>query len=282
VNVGEISPRTWADYKATTDLHARNSGPLPSCGVEMEPAEYEVMYQREENYWWYVGLRDLVLSHIARFSQGRESLTILDAGCGTGKLLEMCQAYRAYGLEWSPDAFRFLGLRHLDNVARATICRIPFPDETFDLVISLDVLYCVASPGDVQALREMFRVLKKGGALLLNLPAYEFLRSHHDAAIHTQRRYTRGRLRDMLKQVGFQVQAITYRNSLLFPIAVVVRCTQKLFRPAPAKPRSDLHPLPNLLNRALTLPLFLENRLIRSGVSFPFGLSVFGVVTRAG
>jgi SAM-dependent methyltransferase len=246
----------------------------------MELAEYEVMYQREENYWWYVGLRDLVLSQIAHFARGQKALTLLDAGCGTGKLLETCWAYRAYGLEFSPEAFRFLRRRGLEHVVQASVCRMPFADACFDVVASLDVLYHVASPGDLEGLREMSRVLKPDGLLLLNLPAYEFLRSHHDAAIHTQQRYTRNQVREMLGQAGLRVQTLTYRNTLLFPVAALVRLAQKLFRPRPALPQSDLRPLPHFLNRALTVPLLIENRLIRMGLRLPFGLSVYCVAMK--
>jgi SAM-dependent methyltransferase len=248
----------------------------------MEPAEYQIMYDREEGYWWYVGLRALVLSLVTRFAGGREPLRLLDAGCGTGKLLETCQAYRAYGLELSAEAFRFLRRRGLDRVVQASVCRIPFPEDTFDVVVSNDVLYTVASPGDVRALGELARVLKPGGLLLLNLPAYEFLRSRHDVAIHTRQRYTRGRLREMLAMAGLQIRTLTYRNTLLFPLAALVRFAQKVFRPHPAAAQSDLRPLPAVLNRALTLPLLMENWLIRRGVRLPFGLSVFCVATKEG
>jgi SAM-dependent methyltransferase len=246
----------------------------------MEPAEYEIMFQQEENYWWYVGLRYLVLSHIARFARGKKLLTLLDAGCGTGKLLETCQEYGAVGLELSAEALPFLRRRGLANVVLGSVCQMPFCDACFDVVVSMDVLYHVASPRDLDGLREMSRVLKPGGLLLLNLPAYEFLRSRHDIAIHTCQRYTRGRVRDMLARAGLRIQMLTYRNTILFPVAALVRLTQKLFRPVPEQPQSDLKPLPRVLNRALTLPLLVENWLIRMGLRLPFGLSVYCVATK--
>jgi SAM-dependent methyltransferase len=246
----------------------------------MELAEYEVMYQREEDYWWYVGLRALVLSQIAHFARGWKDLTLLDAGCGTGKLLETCREYRAYGLELSGEAFRFLHRRGLENAIQASVLQMPFADASFDVVASLDVLYHLASPGDVKGLQEMSRVLKPGGMLLMNLPAYEFLRSHHDVAIHTQQRYTRSRVRDMLSQAGLRVRTLTYRNTLLFPVAALVRLAQKLLRPRPALAQSDLRPLPQFLNCALAVPLLIENRLIQMGLRLPFGLSVYCVAMK--
>jgi SAM-dependent methyltransferase len=244
----------------------------------MQLAEYETMFHHEEDYWWYVGLRDLVLAEIARFSEARGPLTILDAGCGTGKLLAMCSGHHAYGVELSQEAFRFLRHRSLNGLVRASVCRIPFPDETFDIVLSLDVLYSVEPPGDVQGLCEMVRVLKRGGLLVINLPAYEFLRSRHDAVIHTKTRYTRSRLRTLLEEVGLRQARITYRNTFLFPAAALMRCSQKLTRMTRAEPKSDLRPLPGFLNRALARLLFVENRLIRQGMSMPFGLSLFCIV----
>jgi hypothetical protein len=141
----------------------------------------------------------------------------------------------------------------------------------------MDVIYHVAAPADFRALLEMKRVLKPGGILLLNLPAYECLRSHHDAAVHTKQRYTRGRIRDLLAEAGWKIQTITYRNTMLFPIAAVVRGLQKLFSPDPSTLKSDLSPLPRIINQALTIPLYMENRLIQWGGRLPFGLSLYCV-----
>lgn len=248
----------------------------------MEPVEYEVLYRREEDHWYFHGLRDLVTDHLARRFRGRAGLAVLDTGCGTGKLLETLGEYRPHGLEYSADAIPWLRRRGLDKVVRASICEMPYRDGAFDLVLCMDVLPCVAAPGDATAVREIARVLKPGGTLLVHAAAYNFLYSHHDQATHTRQRYTRGRLLDLVFHAGLRVETISYHNTVLFPLAAVVRCAQKVFRPNPQAPRSDLRPLPAFLNRVLTLPLLLENRLIRLGVRLPFGLSVFCVASKPG
>lgn len=241
----------------------------------MEPVEYAVMFANEDRHWWYVGLRDLILGRIARLAKGRAGLDILDAGCGTGRILEGCRGHRAVGVDLSAEALPFLRRRGLDRVARASICRLPFADASFDVVASLDVLCCVPSPGDADALAELARVLRPGGTLLLNLPALEALRGHHDMAVHIRQRYSRGRLRALVAGVGLSAGTISYRNTFLLPAAASVRVAQRIFRPNPEAPKSDVRPIPVPLNRGLTLPLLAENRLIAAGVTLPVGLSLF-------
>lgn len=242
----------------------------------MEKQEYAVMFKMEEDYWWHMGLRDLVSHCIGRFADPHDQLKILDAGCGTGKLLERYGHYDAYGLELSEDAFRFLRIRRLKNAIRASVCNIPFKKQIFNLVISLDVLYHKMVENDEDALAEIHRVLETGGLLILNLPAFEFLRSGHDQAVQTGRRYLKEELRKKLDKTGFHVQMITYRNTFLFPAAVIAR----LFSKKRQKSRSDLFALPGWINKLLHGMLILENELIVNGMTLPFGLSVFCIARK--
>lgn len=248
----------------------------------MEANEYETMYHREEDHWWYVGLHDLVLTSLRTYCAGRSAVSLLDAGCGTGKLLAQSPVQRGVGVELSSHALPYLRRRELANVVQGTVSRLPFADGVFDVVVSLDVLCCVRSPGDLHALRELGRVLRPDGLLLLNLPAYPALRSHHDSAVHIQQRYTRRGLRALLADAGLHCQVLTYRNTILFPIAGLVRGWQKLFQKAPDEPRSDLRPMPDLVNRLLTYPLVLEKKWIQAGLRLPFGLSLYCQAAKAG
>ncbi|MBY0396020.1 MAG: class I SAM-dependent methyltransferase [Thermoleophilia bacterium] len=240
------------------------------------------MYRIEDDHWWYVGLRDLLVGPLREAAGGDgPGPAILDAGCGTGRTLADLADRRAFGLEFAAEAFRFLRSRGVDRVARGSVCRLPFADGAFDAVVSADVLCCVGAPGDLEALREFRRVLRPGGVLLLNLPAYPWLMGRHDAAVHTKRRYTRPVLRALLESAGLTVRACSYRNTLLFPVAAAVRLAQRLApagRGGPA--RSDLSRPSGPVNRLLTLPLLLENRLVRAGAVLPFGLSVYARATR--
>jgi len=146
--------------------------------------------------------------------------------------------------------------------------------------VSLDVLYHRGVKSDLDALREFRRCLRPGGAVVLNLPAFESLRSRHDVAIHTARRYRRQPLRRLLHEAGLHPGRITYWNTLLFPVLALAR---RLRRVEPgalgSAPRSDVRPLPAAVDRALGWILELERRWLRRR-SFPFGLSLLAIAVR--
>lgn len=246
----------------------------------MEKELYEITYNMEDNYWWFVGLRELILSFKEKSSHKRTGLRILDAGCGTGGLLDRLRSNRAYGIDISEEAIKFCKSRKINNVIRASVSSIPFSRDFFDLIISLDVLYHSWVKNDIAVLKEFYRVLDRDGILLLNLPAYDFLRSQHDKAIHTRHRYTHKELKRKVKKAFFKIEKITYRNSLLFPLMVIIRFLEKIFSKNKKIARLNLRPLPSLINKFLIYLLFLENWLILSGLNFPFGLSLFCVARK--
>jgi SAM-dependent methyltransferase len=249
--------------------------------------DFADLYALEESFWWFVGMRDVTAALLDAACPPGRARDVLDAGCGTGAMLNWLERYarggKVFGIDISPDALAFCRERGLGNLARASVMALPFADATFDLVTSFDVLVQVQGEGaDERAMREMFRVLRPGGVAFVRAAAYEWMRSGHDEAINSQRRYTLARLVERMERAGFRVRRATYANTLLFPVAAFRRLVLK--RVGLADRGSDVKPLPPSLarlDRALASALRAEARLLRRfDANLPAGLSAVCVAEK--
>ncbi len=187
----------------------------------MEPAEYTLMGAAENHMWWYRALHRRLLDALAGV-QG----AVLDAGCGTGGLLARLSAERpdlwAAGVEWAGLAATRAAAKSGAAIVRGSVNGLPFADASFDAAIAADLL-CHASVDPPLALAELRRVLRPGGRLVVNMPAYAWLFSAHDRSVHNVRRCTCGQLVSMLRGGGFTRVRTAYWNCLLLPLMVVQR-----------------------------------------------------------
>lgn len=230
----------------------------------------------EDRMWWYRAMHARAVAALRALPRGA---AVLDAGCGTGGFLARLGAARPdlalHGLEYDPGAARRAAAKASALVAAGTVNALPFGDGRFDALASLDVL-CHRAVDQDAALAEFHRVLRPGGVLLLNLPAHEWLRSAHDARVHTARRYARAALRAALEGAGFAAVDARHWNSLLLPLMAVQR--KLLARKDDAA--SDVTEYPPWLDRALFAATEAERGLSGIGLRFPAGGSVMAVARR--
>ena len=233
--------------------------------------EYEAMYRLENSYWWYLARRTLAVELLQEEIGGRNSLRILDVGCGTGaNVSAFARLAETIGIDDSINALRFCHGRGIQSIALSPVEQLPFPCGAFEIVTALDVLE--HTDDDLHALREIHRVMKEGGLALITVPAYGFLWSEHDEALKHRRRYTAHELRNKLTVTGYEVVRTSYFISTLFFPILALRIWQGL-RKDSTRPKTSVYVLPGWLNSSLVGLLALERKLFQR-VNLPFGVSI--------
>jgi SAM-dependent methyltransferase len=238
----------------------------------MLPNEYQIMYDFETNYWWYVALHNLIIQKIGKFSDDKE-INILDAGCGTGRLMELLQnKYIIEGFDFSTEALDFCKQRGISNVWKQDI-NTWMSDKMYDVIISADVICSIGIENYNNILQFFFNTLNHNGILILNLPAFEILRRNHDKAVFVAKRFRLKHLKKELKTIGFKIDFATYRLPHLFFVVLFEKWFQKLLKNE--KVESDLKSIPNFFNKFFLFVNRIENFLYFCCRNKILGTSVF-------
>jgi SAM-dependent methyltransferase len=189
----------------------------------------EATARAERDHFWFHGFRRFVQPWLAQATTGLEAPRILDCGCGTGHNLVMLRQYgHAFGIDITWSGLAYAHDRGERRVARASATSLPFAANQFDLITSFDVLYAFDDDVERQALNEMYRVLRPGGQVLINVAALKMLTGNHSVLGGEVRRYSRRELCEHLQRTGFEVRRITYTNFLLLPLVLFVRFAQRI------------------------------------------------------
>ena len=217
--------------------------------------------------FWFRSKKDLI--NILMNKIGRRNLKILNIGAGTGVDLEIMNRFgNIYIIDVNKKALDLIPSNLYSEKKLCDATALPYPNDFFDIVCSFDVFEHIKN--DEKAVLEAHRVLKKGGLLLLMVPAFNFLFSAHDRALLHYRRYSKKKLYELLRI--FKYEYLSYWNSILFIPLSILRILKKR-----AKPKTDYFNLPSLLEKAFLNFLRIENKLIMKDYRLPFGLSLVGV-----
>ena len=178
------------------------------------PADYYArIREAEDEHWWFRGTREISKALLGdRLHAGG---TVLDAGCGTGGylrwLLDAGSFSHAAGVDVAAAAIELARERVPEADLRvASLVELPFESESFDLVVTNDVLQHVDESELETSFSEIRRVLRPGGALLARTNGSRSLRRERS----DWRAYDRRTLRNQLEKAGFVVERITYANCI--------------------------------------------------------------------
>lgn len=245
----------------------------------MENQLYENTYRSEQSHWWFVGRRTIIFDQIKQLYSRRTDLRIMDVGCGTGLNMKSLVGYgEVTGVDLSSVALEFCRTRGHTRLVRAPIERLPFADNSFDLVTALDIIEHLDD--DVAGLREIQRVLKPGGRAFILVPAYRFLWSLQDEVSSHRRRYVRTQLRAALQCSGLEVERATYANTLLFPVIFSGRMALKVVRRYNTSLQNENGLHPGWSNEILKAIFKAEAPLLRK-IDAPFGVSILAIAKKA-
>jgi SAM-dependent methyltransferase len=266
----------------------------------MRPLNYEVMFDVEDNHWWFVGRRAVVFSQIedalgatiadarAKLSTGTDpsqiertgtralpGLRVLDVGCGTGATMDHLKRYgMPHGIDLSELPLKFSRRRGHQRTLRASATELPFESESFDLVTALDVIEHLDD--DAQGLSEIRRVLKPGAPVVIFVPAFQSLWGPNDVQSGHRRRYRLNQLRSVVEEAGLRVERVSYANIAMFiPIWLGRKILTLLGRDEQAENRIN-HPI---INNLLAKIFSSEAGWLRNH-TLPFGVSIICVARK--
>lgn len=243
----------------------------------MEKSEYARLAEYEQSYWWHQGRLEIIQTYMRRASRNRPSPAILNVGCGTGGTIKMLEKFGTVdNVDTSDDAIGFAQKLGYKNITKVDDINLPFKDAVYDIVGAFDVLEHIED--HKSALSEWKRVLKDDGAIVVTVPAYQWLWSGHDVTMHHWRRYTMKSLTALAAEANLRPERKSYAIGFSLPLVAGFRLASKVLNRADSE--ASFVPVPGAINKLFTALLKAEAKL-HDTVSLPAGSSLITILRKA-
>lgn len=247
----------------------------------MQQDYYKEYYDLERNHWWFVAREKIISNYVKKLIRDKhlpeKEIKILNLGCGPGRSSQYLSKFgKVTSIEYDKDCCEFASEKTGLEIINGSITELPFSNQVFDLVCAFDVIEHVED--DQLAVLEMKRVAKNGAVLLITVPAFMSLWSHHDVINHHFRRYRINEIEDLFnKQSDGNKIFVSYFNFILFTPIYIIRQFSNLFISDEKRPGSgsDFETFkPGIMNTLLYNVLAIESKLINFNFKLPFGVSI--------
>lgn len=184
----------------------------------MDRAYYDEYYELERNHWWF-RVRERILRRVLGQLLSGKTASILNIGAATGRTSEMLSDFgQVTSVDTDTESCNYVRKNKHLKVVEASVLKLPFKSNIFDVVCAFDVLEHVDD--DKKAVAEMVRVLRSRGYIALTAPAFSFLWNKHDEVNRHYRRYVLDEICRLFVRFKGHIIKRTYFNSILFlPIA---------------------------------------------------------------
>jgi ubiquinone/menaquinone biosynthesis C-methylase UbiE len=243
----------------------------------MKKAEYSRMAEREKTYWWHIGRLQIIQSYLEKGAKNKKDNSLLNIGCGTGGTIGVLERFGTVdNVDISDDAIKYMKKHGYDRLTKVDGIELPFKDKRYDILGAFDVLEHIDD--HIAALKEWRRVLKDDGAIVLTVPAYQWLWSDHDVSLHHKRRYTIKRLSEAAKQADLKIDRKSYAIVFSLPLVVTFRFLNKVSGRKTGAETSYVD-VPDWVNSLFAKFLGIEANMHKI-MSFPAGTSVVAILRK--
>jgi len=233
---------------------------------------YKIADDESNDDRWYTARKDIVLWLIEKLFNRKKDISLLDVWSGTWYLLEKLSHswYKnIWWLDYSEDSINICKKKWI-HIEYWLLPNIDLRKK-YDCITCLDVIEHIDE--DKLSIENVLKKLEKGGKAIFTVPAYKFLRWHHDVTAYHKRRYTLKWFKNVIENVWWEIEYISYYNFFLFPIALLFKYINK-------KNNNMNSRLSGFINKLFYKIFRSEFRFIRRKIVLPFGLSIIAVVNK--
>ena len=199
----------------------------------MQKQQFALHAEIENEHWWFLGRREIITGLVTSLISPSKETFVVDVGCGTGgNIADLSTLYTCVGIDPSQEAIalaekRFPHVTFYSGELPGAFAKL---SGQADLLLMMDVLEHVED--DSALFADVLAHVKRGGHLLITVPADMSLWSSHDETFGHHRRYDIHQLRQLWQDHSVSEKLCSYYNARLY---LPVKLIRKVKRMAPQR-----------------------------------------------